>query len=65
MVIDCLYYVQNMSMFQICDADKKILHVDASFGGASYDSHVWNMFPVSPAVRRLHDEERIFWFLGK
>lgn len=44
-------------MFQICDADLYILHVDASY--------IWNLYPVKAGMQRLHKMGQIFWFLGK
>ncbi|RVE51570.1 hypothetical protein evm_003702 [Chilo suppressalis] len=54
----------SLNVLAICDADLRILHVDASFGGASHDSHVWNCCPVKNGMERLHDIGQIYWFLG-
>ncbi|KAF9411751.1 hypothetical protein HW555_009542 [Spodoptera exigua] len=39
----------------ICDADLKILSVDASFGGASHDSFVWNQHPIKQHLINLNN----------
>ncbi|KAL0852377.1 hypothetical protein ABMA28_000574 [Loxostege sticticalis] len=57
-----MYHFLNVLV--ICDADLRILHVDASFGGASHDSHIWNLCPVKAGMQRLHEMGQIFWFLG-
>lgn len=49
-------------LFQICDANLTILHADASFGGASHDSYVWNNSPVKNIVEGLTNER--CWLLG-
>lgn len=38
---------------QICDSDLNILSVDASFGGASHDSFIWNQHPVKDHLIEL------------
>ncbi|CAG9094750.1 unnamed protein product [Plutella xylostella] len=45
------YHSRNVMI--ICDADLNILCVDASFGGASHDSHVWNQHPVKEHLINL------------
>lgn len=51
-------------MLQICDAELRITYVDASFGGASHDSHVWNQSPVKDLMERLHSDGDMCWLLG-
>lgn len=49
------------SFLQICDADLNILSVDASFGGATHDSFVWNQHPVKNKLITLNNAgERVF-----
>lgn len=44
----------------ICDADLNILSVDASFGGATHDSFVWNQHPVkSHLINLISEGERV------
>lgn len=50
--------------FQICDANLNILHVDASFGGASHDSYVWNQCAVKQYLERLEINGEHCWLLG-
>ncbi|RVE39780.1 hypothetical protein evm_015570, partial [Chilo suppressalis] len=52
-----------LNVLAMCDADLHIFHMDASFGGASHDSQVWNCCPVKNGIERLHDIGQIYWFL--
>ncbi|KAL0870255.1 hypothetical protein ABMA27_005287 [Loxostege sticticalis] len=54
----------SLNAMMICDADLQIIHVDASFGGASHDSHIWNSSPVRALMEGLHEEGEAFWLLG-
>ncbi|XP_055681261.1 putative nuclease HARBI1 [Lutzomyia longipalpis] len=49
----------------ICDANYTILNVNAKFGGASHDSHVFRSSNVSEILRERHvHNERNSWLLG-
>ncbi|CAG4983740.1 unnamed protein product [Colias eurytheme] len=48
----------------ICDADLRILSVDASFGGASHDSFVWNQHPVKQHLITLNNNGENVYLLG-
>ncbi|XP_045760645.1 putative nuclease HARBI1, partial [Maniola jurtina] len=54
------YHSSNVMI--ICDANLSILHVDASFGGASHDSFVWNNSMVKTIMEGLTNER--CWLLG-
>ncbi|XP_026330041.1 putative nuclease HARBI1 [Hyposmocoma kahamanoa] len=49
---------------KICDSELNILHVDASYGGASHDSFVWNQSPVKSFLERLESIGEGCWLLG-
>lgn len=51
--------------FQIADSDLRILSVDASFGGASHDSFVWNQHPVKQHLIELNNNGETVFLLGK
>ncbi|KAF9412246.1 hypothetical protein HW555_009189 [Spodoptera exigua] len=51
--------------YKICDADLKILSVDASFGGASHDSFVWNQHPIKQHLINLNNNGENVYLLGK
>ncbi|KOB79423.1 Uncharacterized protein OBRU01_00321 [Operophtera brumata] len=48
---------------KICDADLRVLHVDASFGGQSHDSHIWNNCQVKGILEDIHEEEERPWMM--
>ncbi|KAH9629661.1 hypothetical protein HF086_001132 [Spodoptera exigua] len=48
-----LFHSRNVMI--ICDADLKILSVDALFGGASHDSFVWNQHPIKQHLINLNN----------
>ncbi|XP_026737328.1 putative nuclease HARBI1 isoform X1 [Trichoplusia ni] len=50
--------------FQIADSDLRILSVDASFGGASHDSFVWNQHPVKQHLIELNNNGETVFLLG-
>ncbi|KAF9406813.1 hypothetical protein HW555_012952 [Spodoptera exigua] len=50
---------------RICDADLKILSVDALFGGASHDSFVWNQHPIKQHLINLNNNGENVYLLGK
>ncbi|KAL0811807.1 hypothetical protein ABMA28_009235 [Loxostege sticticalis] len=41
-----------------------VLHVDASYGGASHDSHVWNRSALEAHMRSLTEAGEVCWLLG-
>ncbi|RVE47498.1 hypothetical protein evm_007909 [Chilo suppressalis] len=57
-----LYHSLNVML--ICDADLRILYVDASFGGEIDDLYVWNSCPVRDEMQNLHEKGHKFWLLG-
>lgn len=52
-------------MLQICDSELNILNIDATFGGASHDSFIWNNSEINNHVQQLHQSGERIWLLGK
>ncbi|XP_041971331.1 putative nuclease HARBI1 [Aricia agestis] len=49
----------------ICDSELNILSVDASHGGATHDSFIWNHHPLKSHLENLHQVQNdTLWFLG-
>lgn len=42
----------------------RITYCDASFGGASHDSHIWNSSPLKREMEHLHTLDHSYWLLG-
>ncbi|KAJ8720629.1 hypothetical protein PYW08_006094 [Mythimna loreyi] len=56
------YHSLNVQM--ICDSDLHIINVNAKFGGATHDSHIWASSIVEPYMRELHQNNEHVWLLG-
>ncbi|CAH2088804.1 unnamed protein product [Euphydryas editha] len=54
----------SLNVLIICDATLNILYVDASFGGASHDSYVWNQCPIKSYLESLDRNGERCWLLG-
>ncbi|XP_023944712.2 putative nuclease HARBI1 [Bicyclus anynana] len=55
----------SINVLIICDSKLNILYVDASFGGACPDSHVWGHCPVNQFMQTLHARgEGLYCLLG-
>ncbi|CAH0720890.1 unnamed protein product, partial [Brenthis ino] len=54
----------SLNVLLICDAKLTILHVDASFGGASHDSYVWNQCVIKAFLEGLERNGERLWLLG-
>ncbi|XP_045450229.1 putative nuclease HARBI1 [Melitaea cinxia] len=54
----------SLNVLLICDAKLTILHVDASFGGASHDSYVWNQCAIKTFLEGLERNGEHCWLLG-
>lgn len=52
-------------ILQICDSNLYIMNVNAKFGGATHDSHIWSSSKVEPYMRGLHQRNEQVWLLGK
>lgn len=50
---------------QICDSNLNIMNVNAKFGGATHDSHIWSSSKVESYMRGLHQRNEQVWLLGK
>lgn len=50
-------------MFQICDPDLYIMHVNASFPGSCHDSHIWNNSNVQETLREIYNRMGEGYFL--
>ncbi|KAJ8720603.1 hypothetical protein PYW08_006068 [Mythimna loreyi] len=48
----------------ICDANLNILYVDASYGGVSHDSFVWNQCHIKTFLETLERNGEHCWLLG-
>ncbi|CAB3253803.1 unnamed protein product [Arctia plantaginis] len=57
-------HFHSRNVMIICDADLKILSVDASVGGASHDSFVWNQSPVKQHLIDLNSNNENVFLLG-
>lgn len=53
-------------MFQICDADLRILSVNARYGGSAHDAFVWNNSAVNQRLRQEFQagNNNESWLLG-
>ncbi|KAJ8708188.1 hypothetical protein PYW08_010554 [Mythimna loreyi] len=56
------YHSLNVQM--VCDHNLKIINVNAKFGGATHDSHIWSSSLLEPYMRRLHESGEHVWLLG-
>ncbi|XP_063833627.1 putative nuclease HARBI1 [Ostrinia nubilalis] len=56
-------HYHSLNAMIICDADLNVLHVDASYGGASHDSHVWNRSALEAHMRSLTEAGEVCWLL--
>ncbi|KAL0868265.1 hypothetical protein ABMA27_007796 [Loxostege sticticalis] len=54
-------HCHSLNVQMICDANMQILSVDASHGGASHDSFIWNNHPIKAHLETLND---CTWLLG-
>ncbi|XP_034834881.1 putative nuclease HARBI1 [Maniola hyperantus] len=55
----------SINVLIICDSKLNILYVDASFGGACHDCHVWSQCPVNHFMQQLHSRgEGAHYLLG-
>ncbi|CAG5019536.1 unnamed protein product [Parnassius apollo] len=57
-------HFHSRNVLIICDADLNILSVDASFGGASHDSFIWNQHPVKNHIISLLSSGENVYLLG-
>ncbi|XP_063838174.1 putative nuclease HARBI1 [Ostrinia nubilalis] len=57
-------HYHSLNAMIICDAELNVLHVDASYGGASHDSHVWNRSALEAHMRSLAEAGEVCWLLG-
>ncbi|CAH1993083.1 unnamed protein product [Acanthoscelides obtectus] len=56
------YHSRNVQI--ICDSDLNILDIDASFGGATHDAHIWKNSHAYRHLRELASHGERFWLLG-
>ncbi|XP_046976572.1 putative nuclease HARBI1 [Vanessa cardui] len=56
------YHSLNVQM--VCDSNLLILNVNAKFGGATHDSHIWSSSRVELYMRELHQNNEQVWLLG-
>ncbi|XP_063897698.1 putative nuclease HARBI1 [Helicoverpa armigera] len=57
-------HYHSLNVLLICDANLQILHVDASYGGASHDSFVWNQCCIKSHLEGLERSGEHCWLLG-
>ncbi|XP_041977650.1 putative nuclease HARBI1 isoform X1 [Aricia agestis] len=57
----CRKHYHSLNVQLICDADMQIISVDASFGGATHDSFIWNDHPIKQHLENLQEST---WLLG-
>ncbi|XP_026737329.1 putative nuclease HARBI1 isoform X2 [Trichoplusia ni] len=57
-------HFHSRNVMIIADSDLRILSVDASFGGASHDSFVWNQHPVKQHLIELNNNGETVFLLG-
>ncbi|XP_060800801.1 putative nuclease HARBI1 [Amyelois transitella] len=57
----CRKHYHSLNVQLICDADMQITSVDASFGGATHDSFIWNSHPIKNHLENLDETT---WLLG-
>ncbi|KAJ0176455.1 hypothetical protein K1T71_007634 [Dendrolimus kikuchii] len=57
-------HFHSRNVMIISDADLKILSVDASFGGATHDSFVWNQHPIKQHLTNLNNNGENVYLLG-
>ncbi|RVE47351.1 hypothetical protein evm_007950 [Chilo suppressalis] len=57
-------HFHSRNVMIICDADLNILSVDASFGGATHDSFVWQQHSIRSHLIALNDAGENVYLLG-
>ncbi|XP_064292643.1 putative nuclease HARBI1 isoform X3 [Plodia interpunctella] len=57
-------HFHSRNVLIICDSDLNILSVDASFGGASHDSFIWNQHPIKDHLTQLINAGESAYLLG-
>ncbi|XP_045767780.1 putative nuclease HARBI1 [Maniola jurtina] len=57
-------HYHSLNALIICDVNLNILHVDASYGGACHDSHVWNRSALEAHMQSLNEAGEACWLLG-
>ncbi|XP_037962511.2 putative nuclease HARBI1 [Plutella xylostella] len=57
----CRKHYHSLNVQLICDANMYIYSVDASYGGATHDSFIWNQHPVKQYLENLNENT---WLLG-
>ncbi|CAK1591151.1 unnamed protein product [Parnassius mnemosyne] len=60
----CEIWVNQECLEQVCDHNLKIININAKFGGATHDSHIWSSSLVEPYMRHLHESGEHVWLLG-
>lgn len=65
-ICNCMYNNNNVPtyLFQICDADCKILSVNPKFGGATHDAFIWDNSIIKNYMESLHRNNETVWLLG-
>ncbi|XP_041977654.1 putative nuclease HARBI1 isoform X2 [Aricia agestis] len=58
----CRKHYHSLNVQLICDADMQIISVDASFGGATHDSFIWNDHPIKQHLENLQEST---WLLAR
>ncbi|KAI8433838.1 hypothetical protein MSG28_015792 [Choristoneura fumiferana] len=58
----CRKQFHSLNVQLICDANMQITSIDASFGGATHDSFIWNCHPIKTFLEGLNEAT---WLLGK
>ncbi|XP_052741355.1 putative nuclease HARBI1 [Bicyclus anynana] len=51
----CRKHYHSLNVQLICDADMNITSVDASYGGATHDSFIWNVHPLKLFLENLDE----------
>ncbi|CAG4952586.1 unnamed protein product [Parnassius apollo] len=56
------YHSRNVQI--TCDSDLNIINIDASYGGATHDAHIWKNSQISQHLLELHNRGEAVWSLG-
>lgn len=59
----CRKQYHSLNVQLISNADMEIISVDASHGGASHDSFIWESHPLKPYMEIINRNESV-WLLG-
>ncbi|CAG5014755.1 unnamed protein product [Parnassius apollo] len=58
------FLIENITIPGMFKYDLNIINIDASFGGATHDVHIWKNSQISQHLQELHNRGEAVWLLG-